>query len=137
MEFSNNSFAIPYNYATAPEGNVWANYSSGAGPPSQPPQVVIVQAPKLRRSFDGYASRAALTLGVVQVCLGILSICLGIANPLTCGLYGMIGFGIWCGVIVSTTYGTSCTVTFETFIISRINFEFFLHPIFHFSQHPC
>src|SRR6218665_2243477 len=101
MDFSNNSFAVPYNCAT-PEGNAWANYSSGAGPPSAaPPQVVIVEAPKLRRSFDGYASPAALTLGFVQVCLGVLSISLGIANPLTCGLYGMVGFGIWCGVIVS------------------------------------
>lgn len=99
MEFSNNSFAIPYNCATS-EGNIWANYSSGSGPPP-PPQVIIVQAPKLRRSFDGYASRAALMLGVGQVSLGVLSILLGIANPLTCGLYGMVGFGIWSGVIVS------------------------------------
>jgi len=63
------------------------------------PQVIVVQGPRLRRSFEAYASTAVLVLGCFQIFFGITSLSLGIANPLTCGLYGMIGDGIWGGVL--------------------------------------
>jgi hypothetical protein len=87
--------------------------------PSAGQQIIVVQAPRLRRSYDSYASTPILILGCAQIFNGLASLGLGVANPLTCGLYGMIGDGIWCGVlyiiagvmgIVSSRRRSSCTV---------------------------
>jgi hypothetical protein len=59
------------------------------------PQIIVVQAPRLRRSYESYAGTAVMILGLVQIFNGLGSLGLGIANPLTCGVYGMIGDGIW------------------------------------------
>jgi len=66
------------------------------------PHIIVVQAPTLKRSYETYASSAVFILGWVQVFTGVTSIALGIANPLTCGLYGMIGYGIWGGCLYVT-----------------------------------
>lgn len=66
---------------------------------SQQNQVYIVQAPRLRRTYDRYRSSLTVISGVVQFFCGLVSIMLGIANPLLCGLFGQVGYGIWCGII--------------------------------------
>ena len=79
------------------------------------PQIIVVQAPRLRRSYESYAGTAVMILGVVQIFNGLGSLGLGIANPLTCGVYGMIGDGIWCGVLVGL----------------QLSFVFDILPVYH------
>jgi len=40
----------------------------------------------------------------VQVSAGCASFILGIANAVTCAWYGVLGFGLWCGVLVSNPF---------------------------------
>jgi len=40
----------------------------------------------------------------VQVSTGCASFILGIANAVTCASYGVLGFGLWCGVLVSKSF---------------------------------
>jgi len=83
------------------------------------PPVIVVQAPRVRRSYESYAALSVMIIGCVQIFIGITSLALGIANPLTCGLYGMIGDGIWGGVlyiitgvvgVVSSRRRTTCMI---------------------------
>jgi len=83
------------------------------------PPVIVVQAPRVRRSYESYAAMTVLIMGCIQIFIGITSLALGIANPLTCGLYGMIGDGIWGGVlyiitgvvgIISSRRRTTCMI---------------------------
>lgn len=69
--------------------------------------VIIVQAPKLQRSFERYPSKAAVIFGAIQVSAGCASFILGIANAVTCASYGVLGFGLWCGVlfIIAGSFG--------------------------------
>ena len=75
--------------------------TAAAAPPAQ---VIIVQAPKMERSFEAYPVRPVFLFSAMQISLGALSIILGIANPLTCGFWGFVGFGIWGGVLVSLAF---------------------------------
>jgi hypothetical protein len=113
MEYSINMYANPHSgpavvgsnlvdYAGATTSSV--DQSAGA---SNVPQIVFMQLPKLKRSFENYPSRVAFVFGCIQIFAGIMSVILGIANPLTCGLYGMVGIGIWGGIlyIVAGVFG--------------------------------
>jgi len=99
MEFSTNHYEnfgrseTPVGAAHPMPGRLTTATAGG------PPQVIFIQAPRLKRSFDKYASMTVYILGWIQIGCGLMSIILGIANPLTCGLYGMIGYGIWGGLL--------------------------------------
>ncbi|ESO11371.1 hypothetical protein HELRODRAFT_183251 [Helobdella robusta] len=66
-------------------------------------QVFIVQAPRLKRTYDSYELSFANICGMVQCFCGIFSLALGIASPLECGELGFIGYGVWGGVMIMTT----------------------------------
>jgi len=90
MEFTNVS---AFNNVTSSDPAMSTNV--------QQHQIIFVQAPTFKRSFERYPSKVSFYLSCIQIGTGIMSIILGIANPLTCGMYGMVGIGIWGGLLVS------------------------------------
>ena len=106
MNSYDNQATFPPSAPTAPGATLTLPQPSGdpetpGGAPPSTHQVVFVQVPRMKRSFEHYSGRWAYMLGWVQMGAGVMSIILGIANPLTCGLYGMVGIGIWGGALVS------------------------------------
>ena len=78
--------------------NIVIIHVEGIMPSNYP--VFIVQAPRLKRTYDTYEMTFAKICAVVQVICGIFSLALGIASPFECGRLGFVGYGIWSGVMV-------------------------------------
>ncbi|XP_077986697.1 uncharacterized protein LOC144441054 [Glandiceps talaboti] len=69
------------------------------------PQMVFVQIPKNTTSsqLSGFASKTSLALGITQLSLGVLSVILGITAIILLTGLGVIGSGIWCGILFCIT----------------------------------
>lgn len=69
---------------------------------SQPQQqVIVIEAPRQKNQFSALYYEFVIVIGLIEIVVGLFSIALGIANPIQCGYFGVIGYGIWGGIIVS------------------------------------
>lgn len=75
----------------------------GVGP-GGPPAVVYVPVPVHSKTYDSYAGKQSIGLGIAQVVIGVLCAVCNVVILATSdadkGL-GVVGHGFWCGALVS------------------------------------
>lgn len=69
--------------------------------PQPQQQVIVIEAPRQKNQFSALYYEFVVVIGLIEIVVGLFSIALGIANPVQCGYFGVIGYGIWGGTIVS------------------------------------
>jgi len=75
--------------------------------PQQPVTVVVNTAADQAVAFtssiyESYRSRQSVISGTILISVGVLSIIFNVVSIYKSELFGFIGHGIWCGVLVCT-----------------------------------
>jgi len=94
-------FEHPASHATSSNPGRDARQPQHPQHPQQ--QVIVIEAPRQKNQFTTLYYEFIVIVGLIEIVAGLFSIALGIANPVQCGFYGVLGYGIWGGAIVSAS----------------------------------